>query len=136
MPAIISDQFRIMNAETFIKSFVGVGNTTNTYYTFIGQPNALNSQANGSASWGEGLPPLDGFKEESEIKETIISMKKVTTSDVRRMIRKKTWESGSTYEMYRHDYTIYNLSPITNSSSSSPPPPGSSLLSIRPIDES
>ena len=117
MPAIISDQFRIMNAETFIKSFVGVGNTTNNYYTFIGQPNALNSQANGSASWGEGLPPLDGFKEESEIKETIISMKKVTTSDVRRMIRKKTWESGSTYEMYRHDYTIYNLSPITNSSS-------------------
>ena len=59
MPAIISDQFIIMNAETFIKSFVGVGNTTNTYYTFIGQPNALNSQANGSASWDQGLPPLD-----------------------------------------------------------------------------
>ena len=117
MSAIISDQFRIMNAETFIKSLVGVGDTTNTYYTFIGQPNALNSQANGSSSWGEGLPPLDGFKEESEIKETIISMKKVTTSDVRRMVRKKTWESGSTYEMYRHDYTIYNLSPVTSSPS-------------------
>lgn len=117
MSAIISDQFRIMNAETFAKSLVGVGNTFNTYYTFIGQPNALNSQANGSLSWGEGLPPLDGFKEEGEIKETIISMKKVTGSDVRRMVRKKTWESGSTYEMYRHDYTIYNLSPVTNSSS-------------------
>jgi hypothetical protein len=117
MSAIISDQFRIMNAETFVKSLVGVGSTSNTYYTFIGQPNALNSQANGSASWGEGLPPLDGFREESEIKETIISMKKVTGSDVRRMVRKKTWESGTTYEMYRHDYTIYNLSPITNSSS-------------------
>lgn len=117
MSAIISDQFRIMNAETFTKSLVGVGNTVNTYYTFIGQPNALNTQANGSPSWGDGLPPLDGFMEESEIKETIISMKKVTQSDVRRMVRKKTWESGSTYEMYRHDYTIYNLSPITNSSS-------------------
>jgi hypothetical protein len=117
MPAIISDQFRIMNAETFAKSLVGVGSTANTYYTFIGQPNALNSQANGSASWGEGLPPLDGFKEENEIKETIISMKKVTGSDVRRMVRKKTWENGTTYEMYRHDYTIYNLSPITNSPS-------------------
>ena len=117
MTAIISDQFRIMNAETFIKSLVGVGNTVNTYYTFIGQPNALNSQANGSTSWGDGLPPLDGFKEENEIKETIISMKKVTQSDVRRMVRKKTWSSGSTYEMYRHDYTIYNLSPITNSPS-------------------
>jgi hypothetical protein len=117
MAAIISDQFRIMNAETFIKSLVGVGNTVNTYYTFIGQPNALNSQANGSTSWGDGLPPLDGFKEENEIKETIISMKKVTQSDIRRMIRKNTWTSGSTYEMYRHDYTIYNLSPITNSPS-------------------
>jgi hypothetical protein len=117
MTAIISDQFRIMNAETFVKSLVGVGNTSNTYYTFIGQPNALNSQANGASSWGDGLPPLDGFKEENEIKETIISMKKVTQSDVRRMIRKNTWTSGSTYEMYRHDYTIYNLSPITNSPS-------------------
>jgi hypothetical protein len=114
MAAIISDQFRIMNAETFIKSFVSVGTT---YYTFIGQPNALNSQANGSESWGDGLPPLDGFKEENEIKETIISMKNVTKSDVRRMVRKITWTSGITYEMYRHDYTIYNLSPITNSSS-------------------
>jgi hypothetical protein len=117
MPAIISDQFRIMNAETFAKSLVGVGKTSNTYYTFIGQPNALNSQANGSSSWGDGLPPLDGFKEESEIKETIISMKRVTESDVRRMVRKITWESGTTYEMYRNDYTIYNLSPKTNSSS-------------------
>ena len=117
MSAIISDQFRIMNAETFIKSFVGVGSTANTYYTFIGQPNALNSQANGSSSWGDGLPPLDGFEEENEIKETIISMKKVTESDVRRMVRKKVWESGSTYEMYRHDYSIYNLSPVTNSPS-------------------
>jgi hypothetical protein len=117
MSAIISDQFRIMNAETFIKSLIGVGDTANTYYTFIGQPNALNSQANGSASWGDGLPPLDGFGEESEIKETIISMKKVTQSDVRRMVRKNSWESGTTYEMYRHDYTIYNLSSVTNSSS-------------------
>jgi hypothetical protein len=118
MPAIISDQFRVMNAETFTKSLVAVGNTNNTYYTFIGQPNALNPQANGIAEWGANPPPpLDGFEEENKIKETIISMKKVTQSDVRRMIRKVVWESGSSYEMYRHDYSIYNLSPITNSSS-------------------
>lgn len=116
MPAIISDQFRVMNAETFVKSLVAIGNTNNTYYTFIGQPNALNPQANGISEWGlNPPPPSDGFKEESEIKETIISMKKVTNSDVRRMVRKVVWESGSTYEMYRHDYSIYNLSPITNS---------------------
>ena len=103
MPAIISDQFRILNAETFVKSFVGVGNTSNGYYTFIGQPNSTNPLAGGSSSWGTGPSPLDGFKEENDIKDTIIAMKKVTTNDVRRMIRKVTWTAGTTYEMYRND---------------------------------
>ena len=41
MPAIITEQFRVMNAETFVNSLVSVGNTANIYYTFIGQPNKL-----------------------------------------------------------------------------------------------
>lgn len=117
MPAIISDQFRIMNAETFVKSIVSVGNSTNYYYTFIGQPNCYDELAGGSANWGEGLPPLDGFLEENEIKNSIISLKRVTDSDIRRMIRKLKWTSGSTYEMYRHDYSIYNKTPNTTQSS-------------------
>ena len=117
MPAIITDQFRVMNAETFIKSLVSVGNTANNYYTFIGQPNSLNPQANGSSIWGDGLPPLDGFEEENRIKETIIALKKVTGDDIRRMIRKVQWTSGTTYEMYRHDYTIYNKTPVTKQAS-------------------
>jgi len=117
MPAIITDQFRVMNAETFVKSLVSVGNTSNNYYTFIGQPNSLNEQSGGSPIWGDGLSPLDGFEEESRVKETIISMKKVTGEDVRRMIRKVQWTSGTTYEMYRHDYTIYNKTPVTNQAS-------------------
>jgi len=116
MSAIISDQFRILNAENFVKSFVSVGNS-NSYYTFIGQPNSNNPQANGLSTWGSGVPPLDGFKEENEIKETIIALKKITSSDVRRVIRKVNWTAGTIYEMYRNDYSIYNLSPITNSSS-------------------
>ncbi len=114
MPAIISDQFRVLNAETFVKSFVGSASTLNKYYTFIGQPNSLNAQANGSPAWEDGLPPLDGFNQENQIKETIISLKKITENDVRRMIRKVTWTSGTTYEMYRNDYTIYNLTPNTS----------------------
>ena len=35
MPAVITDQFRISNAETFVQSFVGVGTTANYYYTFL-----------------------------------------------------------------------------------------------------
>ena len=109
MPAIISEQFRVLNAETFVRSL----DSSNNYYTFIGQPNSLNLQANGSPNWGEGLPPLDGFDEENQIKETIIALKKVTSDDIRRMIRKVQWTSGTTYEMYRHDYNIYNKTPVT-----------------------
>ena len=40
MPAIITDQYRILNAETFIDSFVGIGTIgNNNYYTFLGHPN-------------------------------------------------------------------------------------------------
>ena len=117
MPAIISDQFRILNAETFVKSFIGVGQTLNRYYTFIGQPNSTNPLAGGSSSWGTGPSPLDGFKEENDIKDTIIAMKQITTDDVRRMIRKVTWAAGTTYEMYKNNYNIYNLTPVTNQSS-------------------
>ena len=43
MPAIITDQFRILNAETFVKSLVGIGTTANTLYTFLGHPNPTNT---------------------------------------------------------------------------------------------
>ena len=111
MPAIISDQFRILNAENFTKSIVGIGQTLNRYYTFIGQPNSTDQRAGGSLSWGTGPSPVDGFKEENDIKDTIIAMKQVSSSDIRRVVRKIIWTAGTTYEMYRHDYNIYNKTP-------------------------
>jgi hypothetical protein len=118
MPAIISDQFRILNAENFVKNVVGSSNTTDKYYTFIGLPNSLQETAGGAPNWITNTPsPLDGFKEENQIKDTIIAMRQITSQDVRRLVRKVEWVAGNTYEMYRHDYTIYNTSPVTFSSS-------------------
>jgi hypothetical protein len=116
MPAIISDQFRIMNAETFVKSLISIGSTADKYYTFIGQPNSLNPEAGGDSTWQVSPPPpLDSFVYENKIKDTIITLKKISESDVSRVIRKVQWTSGTTYEMYRNDYDAYNVSPITNS---------------------
>ena len=42
--------------------------------------------------------------------------KKVTSANARRLARKIEWTRGTKYEMYRHDYSISNLSPITRSS--------------------
>lgn len=114
MSAIITDQFRILNAENFVKSQISIGETANSYYTFIGQPNCFNELAYGTPNWGDGPPPLDGFKESNEVKSTIISLKKVTPQDIRRVVKKINWVAGTTYEMYRHDYDIYNRTPITS----------------------
>jgi hypothetical protein len=117
MSAIITEQFRIMNAETFVKSLISVGNTSNNYYTFIGQPNHLNPLSYGTPNWGDGPSPLDGFNEENQVKETILTLKKVTIDDIRRVVRKVKWVAGNTYEMYRHDYDIFNRTPITSQAS-------------------
>ena len=91
MPAIISDQFRVLNAENFVKSVSGVGDTSNKYYTFIGLPNSTNPAAGGSPTWTSNTPsPVDGFKEEYQVKESIISLKQITNQDVRRLVRKVT----------------------------------------------
>ena len=82
MPAIISDQFRILNAENFVKSVSGVGDTSNKYYTFIGLPNSTNPAAGGAETWSTNTPsPLDGFREEYQVKESIISLKQITNQD-------------------------------------------------------
>ena len=109
MPAIISEQFRILNAENFVQSFVGVGSYSKQVLCFMGLPNSIEPKADGTVDWDTNTPsPSDGFEEEYSIKESIIAMKKVTDKDVRRLVRKVSWVAGTTYEMYRHDYNIYS----------------------------
>ena len=116
MSAIISDQFRILNAETFVKSFTGIGTTSNVYYTFIGLPNSTDvATGSGTTDWNTNVPdPKDMFKEQNDYFDTMIALKKVTTQDVRRMIRKVNWNAGVKYDMYRHDYNSSNLAKVTS----------------------
>ena len=118
MPAIISDQFRILNADNFVKNVSGVGTQPDFYYTFIGLPNSLQVNGGGSPNWITNTPaPVDGFKEEYQIKDSIIALKKITPQDIRKLIRKVQWVSGNTYEMYRHDYSVFNPTPVTGRNS-------------------
>jgi len=42
--------------------------------------------------------------------------KRVTSVNVRRLVRRIDWAQGTRYEMYRHDYSVTSPSPITQSS--------------------
>ena len=86
MPAIITDQFRILNAETFVKSFVGVGSTgNNNFYTFLAHPNPEYTDVvnYGKTNWNTDIPdPRDSFQQESLYWDSMLFLKKVQENDV------------------------------------------------------
>ena len=103
MSAIITDQLRILNAKNFVSAATS---SVNSYYSFVGLPNATNY----SSTWDTNPPsPKDSFEQEDDYWDTMIAMKKITSSDVRRMVNKNTWTSGITYDMYRGDISRTNL---------------------------
>ena len=109
MSAIITDQLRILNSENFV---AGIASTTNSYYAWIGLPNPADFQSD----WNENPPaPKDSFSEENDYWDTMIALKKLNSDDIARVVRKISWSSGTTYEMYRDDYSRSNLSPQTSS---------------------
>lgn len=104
MSAIITDQLRILNAKNFVSAATS---STNSYYSFVGLPNATDY----SSSWDQNPPaPKDSFEQEDDYWDTMIALKKIGESDIRQVIRKITWTSGTTYDMYRHDISRTNTS--------------------------
>ena len=114
MPAIISDQFRILNAANFV---AGVADTSQYYYSFIGLPNSQDIGAGyGQTDWNTNTPaPMDGFKEYNDAWDTMLGLKQLSSDDVQRMVKKTTWTAGTVYEMYKNGYTRENQSPKTSS---------------------
>jgi hypothetical protein len=113
MAAIVTDQFRILNASNFVDS---VSDPDNSYYVFLSLPNPSIVGYGRSTNWDDNTPsPVDNLDYLSHVKDTMIFGKKVTTNDVRRLIRRVDWKEGTVYEMYRHDYSVSNPSPQTNS---------------------
>jgi predicted GNAT superfamily acetyltransferase len=104
MAAIITDQLRILNAKTFVSYATS---SANALYSFVGLPNANDYSSN----WDVNPPaPKDNFDQENDYWDTMIALKKIGSDDVKQVIRKITWSSGTTYDMYRHDISRTNLS--------------------------
>jgi len=119
MSAIVTDQFRINNAGNFLGD---VNNSENSYYVFVGLSNpsaevrstvAFGRNATDNA-WNDDTTrkkPIDNFNYLNHAKDTMIFGKKITSDNVRRVIRKVEWTKETRYDMYRHDYSNDNLTP-------------------------
>ena len=107
MAAIITDQIRILNAKNFV---AGVTTTDNAYYSFIGLPNPTDYESD----WDTDPPsPKDNFEQEDSYWDNMIAMKKITSSDVRQVVPRRVWTSGTTYDMYRSDYSRTNTAKVS-----------------------
>ena len=120
MAAIVTDQFRILNASNFVES---VENSSNSYYVFASLPNPAPSTigfgrtGTDVANYNSNvIPPVDSINNTNHVSDTMLFGRRIGDANVRRLIKKRTWTSGTTYEMYLHDYTINSKSPLTDSS--------------------
>lgn len=121
MSALVTDQFRILNAGNFITS---VDHPSNSYYVWVGLVNperytgfARNTQWDRPGISNGVVPnPIDNLNYLTQYKDTLLFGKRVTSSNIRRVIRRIDWNKGTRYDMYRHDYGPDNLSPISKRS--------------------
>ena len=108
MPAIITNKFRIHNAEQFVESFSEA--TPSVYYLGIGRPQAFGTLTRGDGrTENQGsdtapLTPVDSVQDEFSYFDDFLAAKKVTSSDVSYVIPRRNWTTGTVYDYYRHDY--------------------------------
>jgi hypothetical protein len=111
MSALVTDQFRILNGSNFIDS---VQDSSNSYYVFVGLSNPTTSGFGRDSNWDTTPPnPTDNIDYLNQYKTTALFGKKITSANVKRVVRRIDWVRGTKYEMYRPDYSVVNPSPIT-----------------------
>jgi hypothetical protein len=113
MAAIVTNQFRILNANNFVNS---IDSNDSSYYLFLSLPNPTTVGFGRDVNWDSNVPnPIDNLNYLNHVKDTMLFGSRITTANVRRLIRRVNWTKGTKYEMYRHDYSIEKPSPITKS---------------------
>ena len=112
MAAIITNKFRINNAEQFVESFSESAATT--YYLFIGRSHSWATDTDGQGrSINEGTDaspptPNDDITSEFYNYDDMLGAKLLTSSDVSHVIPRRNWTTGTTYDMFEHNISSSN----------------------------
>ena len=108
MPAIITNKFRLNNAEQFQESFSETAATV--YYLGIGRAQEFGTLTRPDARTDyegtETAPTTPGDSVLNEFKnfDDLLAAKKITSSDVSFVVPRRNWTTGTVYDIYRHDY--------------------------------
>ena len=108
MPAIITSKFRRNNAQQFEESFGEA--SPNIYYLGIGKPTAFGTKTRADGRTDNigtdsaPVTPADSVQDEFDTFDDLLAAKRIQSSDVSFACPRINWTSGTTYDIYRHDY--------------------------------
>ena len=105
MAAIITEKFRLHNAEQFYESFSEA--SKNVYYLMIGKSTPFSTTTSGGT---DGAPPSPADDVSSNFYEwdQSIALKNIASSDTTYALPRRNWTDGTTYDMYEANISSDN----------------------------
>ena len=114
MAAILTDKFRVVLAEKFkdaiaLKEIPGISGVSALPASSLAEVWLFFAKATGWTNF-DGTPtniandPIDNQSSDFKVYDQIIGLKRVTSAEMRSVIRNNKWATGSVYDIYRHDY--------------------------------
>ena len=102
MAAIVTNKFRLNNAEQFYESF---SEASTSFYLFVGrsQPWTITTPFGGGTDSAPPTP-LDNVDDEYMYFRDMLAAKRVASADIQYAIPRHNWTTGTTYDYYRGDY--------------------------------
>ena len=105
MTAIITEKFRQHNATQFFESFSEASATV--YYLMIGKALPFTSGTSGGSD--DSPPtPADDVTSEFYTWDSAIAAKKITTSNITKVVPRRDWANSTTFDMYEDNISSSN----------------------------
>ncbi len=102
MAAIVTNKFRLNNAEQFYESF---SEASTSFYLFVGRPQPWTATTPYGGGTDSAPPtPLDNVDDEYMYFRDMQAAKRIASADIQYAIPRHNWTSGTIYDYYRGDY--------------------------------
>jgi len=106
MTAIITEKFRLHNADQFFESFSEASPTV--YYMLIGKATPFTSATSGGTD-ASPPTPADDVSSEFYVWDQTIAGKNISSSDVSYAVPRRDWANSTTFDMYEDNISSSNL---------------------------
>jgi len=106
MTAIITEKFRLHNAEQFFESFSEAA--PHVYYMLIGKATPFTSATSGGTD-ASPPTPADDVSNEFYVWDQTIAGKNISSTDVTFALPRRDWENSTTFDMYEDNVSSSNL---------------------------